>query len=72
MANNDGNSVSTLESSDSSWTPSIGSGEDSDDEDECTWKETPLQASKIKVVFDTLDDIMTGTVGRRRLKSVTE
>ena len=58
MAYNDGNSVSTWESSDSSWTPSIGLGEDLDDEDDCIWKETPLQASRIEVVFDTFGDIL--------------
>jgi hypothetical protein len=35
------------------------SEEDSDEEDESVWKETPLQASKIRVIFDNLDDIMT-------------
>ena len=50
MADNDGNSVCSSESSDSTWTPSIGSGEDSDDEDEFTWKEMPLKASKIQVI----------------------
>jgi hypothetical protein len=59
MADNDGNSVSSSESSDSTWTPSIGSGEDSDDEDEFTWKEMPLKASRIQVIFDNLDDVMT-------------
>jgi hypothetical protein len=32
MADNDGSSISSCESSDGSWTPSIGSGEDSDDD----------------------------------------
>jgi hypothetical protein len=59
MADDDGSSISSCESSDGSWTPSIGSGEDSDDEDEFVWKETPLQASRIHVIFDNLDDIMT-------------
>lgn len=58
MADSDGSSISSCESSDSSWTPSIGSGEDSDDEDEFVWKQTPLQASKIHVIFDKSDDIM--------------
>ena len=35
------------------WTPSIGSGEDSDDEDEFTWKEMPLKASRIQVILTT-------------------
>jgi hypothetical protein len=43
MADNDGSLISSCESSDGSWTPSIGSGEVSDDEDELVWKETPLQ-----------------------------
>jgi hypothetical protein len=59
MADDDGSLISSCESSDGSWTPSIGSGEDSDDEDEFVWKETPLQASRIHVIFDNLDDIMT-------------
>jgi hypothetical protein len=59
MVDNDGSFISSCESSDSSWTLSIGSGEVSDDEDESVWKETPLQASRIHVIFDNLDDIMT-------------
>jgi hypothetical protein len=47
MADNDGASVSSCESTDVSWTPSISSEEDSDEENESVWKETPLQASKI-------------------------
>ena len=59
MADDDSSSISSCESSDGSWTPSSGSGKDSDDEDEFVWKEAPLQASRIHVIFDNLDDIMT-------------
>jgi hypothetical protein len=43
MADNKGSLISSCESSDGSWTPSIGSGEVSDDEDEFAWKEPPHQ-----------------------------
>jgi hypothetical protein len=74
MADNDGSLVSSCESSDGSWTPSIDSGEDSDEDDEFVWRETPLQASKIRVIFDNLDDIMAHNYAeemaeiRRRIK----
>jgi hypothetical protein len=73
MENNDGSSSSI--SSDSSWSQSTCSEEDSDDDDEYVWKETPLQASRIRLITDKLDDIMTNNYGeetseiRRRIQN---
>jgi hypothetical protein len=50
-------------SSDSSWRQSSSDEEDSDDDDESVWKETPLQASRIRLITDRLDDIMTNNYG---------
>jgi hypothetical protein len=43
------------DSSDETWTPSIGLEEDSDDDEDVVWRETPFCPGDIRVTFDKTD-----------------